>query len=96
MEEDEITYSPYCELCEACGEDGCCSHIICFSNLIKNPKCKYGEIYVKEAILNKNIVKVLFELLDTLENDDKYTKKQFLTDLNYKIDLLYDERFDIK
>ena len=31
---DSDEYSPYCELCGGCGEDGCCSHLSCFRTLI--------------------------------------------------------------
>jgi hypothetical protein len=90
MEEE---YSPYCELCEACGEDGCCSHINCFSALIKNPKCKYGEIYIKEAILNNQTVKMIFELIENLKNNNNYTKEMFVNDFDLEYDKLLDIRY---
>ena len=92
----EVQYSPYCELCGGCGEDGCCSYIGCFSALIDNPKCDYGRTYVKDAILNKKLLSLTFELFDKLENDEAYTKEMFIFEFNEKSDVLYNERFDIK
>ena len=93
MSKKKSNYNPYCELCGNCGEEGCCSHIGCFSTLVKNPKCDYGFTYVKEAILNHNTNKMVFELVDKLEKDENYTKEQFIKDFNSKYDELLDERF---
>ena len=60
-------YNPYCELCSNCGEEGCCSHIGCFSALIENPKCKYGDYYVRQAIYYKEVAKLSFDLFDKLK-----------------------------
>lgn len=93
MSKKKSNYSPYCKLCSACGEDGCCSHIGCFSALVENPKCAYGKSYVKDAILNHNTNKMLFELIDKLEKDVNYSKEQFISDFNSKYDELLEERF---
>lgn len=45
INEDE-TYSPYCKLCEGCGEDGCCDSLSCARKLMVESAapidCKYG------------------------------------------------------
>jgi hypothetical protein len=62
--------SPYCEKCEACGEDGCCSYTTCFSALIEDSKCSYGRTYLKAAILDKKLVKLSFEIFSKLEKKE--------------------------
>jgi len=94
MRKKKIDYNPYCELCGNCGEEGCCSHIGCFSTLVKNPKCEYGFLYVKQAILNDNTNKMVFELIRKLEKDESYTKEQFISDFNSKYDEFMDQYFD--
>jgi hypothetical protein len=91
---NELNYNPYCELCTACGEDGCCSHISCFSTLVQNPKCKYGRTYVADAILNNGIVNMVYELTERLKKEETYTKDDFLFDFEIEMDKLYDKRFD--
>jgi len=29
LNKKEIPYNPYCSVCSACGEDGCCSPLMC-------------------------------------------------------------------
>ena len=87
-------YSPYCKLCGSCGEDGCCSYIGCFSALVENPKCDYGKTYVKDAILNHGMNKMVFQLMDKMESDAAYTKEQFITDFNTGYDKLLDDFFN--
>jgi hypothetical protein len=86
-------FNPYCELCESCGEEGCCSHINCFSTLIKNPKCKYGQTYVKEAILNNKTNIIFFELFEKLEKDNTYTKEQFIIDFKLNYNKILEEHY---
>lgn len=81
-------YNPYCKLCGSCGEDGCCSHIGCFSTLVQNPKCEYGEIYVRDAIFNNEVNNMTFELFSKLEKDTEYTKDMFISEFNIKFDEL--------
>lgn len=40
--EDYENYSPYCELCTGCGEDGCCSALNC----TLEEGCKYPQTYL--------------------------------------------------
>lgn len=87
-------YNPYCELCDSCGEDGCCSHIGCFSTLVKNPKCKYGESYVKDAILHRELSNMCIGLIEKFKANDSYTREQFLNDYEMQSDKIYDKRFE--
>jgi hypothetical protein len=65
MSEKE-NYSPYCPICEACGEDGCCSANMCK----QDPNGHYCSIYTKDMKLSYNILKDLDEFLD--DNKEKY------------------------
>lgn len=40
--------SPYCKDCRACGEEGCCSPLMCFSKLVEKNTCMYGKDYLKD------------------------------------------------
>jgi hypothetical protein len=40
--ENTENYNPYCEICNGCGEDGCCSPINC----TMEDGCKYGGSYL--------------------------------------------------
>lgn len=42
--EDTEDYSPYCKLCSACGESGCCSPMMCSFE----EGCEYKNGYLKE------------------------------------------------
>lgn len=56
-------YSPYCPICSACGEDGCCSALCCQ----QHPDGDYCETYLKELrfgyALNKQFYKELYNKL---------------------------------
>lgn len=67
MEEFE---SPYCNKCTGCGEAGCCSYLTCFSALIENSECSYGRTYLKNAIMDKKVVKLSFDIFDKLEKKE--------------------------
>lgn len=44
MIEEEEDYSPYCKICSACGENGCCSALMCrFED-----GCEYKKTYLGE------------------------------------------------
>lgn len=43
--------SPYCKNCRACGEEGCCSPLMCFSKLVEKDTCMYGKGYLKDVQL---------------------------------------------
>ena len=44
MIDDPVNYSPYCPICDACGEDGCCSALSCQ----QHPDGDYCEGYLEE------------------------------------------------
>lgn len=67
---EEENYSPYCELCGGCGEDGCCSHLSCFRTLIENPKCEYGKTYLSDAQFADELYKLGFEIKEKLKNKE--------------------------
>lgn len=41
---EEDNYSPYCKVCGACGEDGCCSAMMCK----QSPDGDYCQTYLNE------------------------------------------------
>lgn len=66
-DEDEDSYSPYCPLCDACGEEGCCSHIQCIRTLVEsNPECEYGYAYLEEVEMNDKIVEMTYKLMEAV------------------------------
>lgn len=83
-------YNPYCKLCGGCGEDGCCSHVMCFNQLIKNPKCKYGETYVLDARYAKKIAEMTSDLLAELKSHKK-TEDQVITEYEKRTNEIYNE-----
>lgn len=60
--------SPYCRTCDSCGEDGCCSYVNCFRELIKNDKCDYGESYLKDATFSYYVANLGNDVINKLEN----------------------------
>lgn len=77
MESNE-DYSPYCPICSGCGEDGCCSALMCE----QDPKGYYCQTYLKELQFGYRMYNDLMELLD---KDEKYEKQ---------IDELWDKNYD--
>jgi len=62
MEEDDIDIgeSPYCPVCESCGEEGCCS----VENSLWKHGCKYGEWYARDVYQNEMIIDEFHKLFD--------------------------------
>jgi hypothetical protein len=62
MEEDDIDIgeSPYCPVCESCGEEGCCS----VENSLWKHDCKYGKVYARDVYLNEMIIDEFHKLFD--------------------------------
>ena len=69
-EGDLENQSPYCQLCESCGNEGCCNFLKCFSKLIKNDKCDNGEVYLKDARFHFQISELADEVFDKLKNGE--------------------------
>ncbi len=53
------TENHYCEICDSCGETGCCPPINCAA-----VKCKYGEINLKDY---RNLLEQWSVMLEALE-----------------------------
>lgn len=74
---------PYCGVCEACGEDGCCSALVCK----QHKDGEYCESYLLDLKFGYRMYHDIYELL----KDDKESKKKFKKihrknhDLTYKI-----------
>ena len=68
----------YCKICDSCGEDGCCSAIICQQHQLG----KYCETYLKDL----QLAYLMYNDLELLLKDDvKYQSKiQKLYDKNYE------------
>jgi len=78
----ENFYSPYCEICTGCGEDGCCPA----SNCQQHPDGKYCEIYLKEL---KFGYLMYHKLMGMVEEDPKYKEE-----ISEVFDELWDRIFD--
>lgn len=74
----EENYSPYCPVCSGCGEEGCCSPLMCK----QSPEGKYCESYLKDLKFGYK----MYEHLMGLVGDDEKYKEQ--------IDELWDKTYD--
>jgi len=75
-------YSPYCPICDACGEDGCCPATACK----QNQNGKYCATYLKEL---KFGYLMYHKILNLIDGDSKYEEK-----VNEIFDDLWDKIFD--
>ncbi len=75
---EENSYSPYCPECSACGEEGCCSALLC--KMSENGD--YCQGYLKDL---KYGYSVHNELLEMLGDDPIYKEK---------VDEILDRNFD--
>jgi len=85
MEEEndiDIGESPYCPVCESCGEEGCCS----VEKSLLGHDCKYGEWYARDVYQNEMIIDEFHKLFD--ENG-----KYLGCDSN-PIEVVYNNAFD--
>jgi len=90
-EEKKEEYNPYCELCDCCGEDGCCSHLGCFRTLVENNKmCKYGKTYLNDAKYKVISLDNVCKFIDTLELTDQQ-KELFEKCFDDAYDLVYNK-----
>lgn len=74
----EEDYSPYCKVCEGCGEEGCCSPIHCE----QSQDGEYCKGYLRDLKFGYLMYKDLYDLL----KDDEESKKKIdaIYDINYK------------
>ena len=70
--------SPYCPICQACGEDGCCPATACQ----QHPDGHYCKTYLKELQFGYRMYHQLMKLID---GDEKYKEQ---------IDKIWDETYD--
>ena len=70
----EKDYSPYCPVCSGCGEEGCCSPLMCK----QSPDGSYCESYLRELRmgyhLNQWFEQTIYGEL-TQEQKDRFDKK---------------------
>jgi hypothetical protein len=83
----------YCKKCNSCGESGCCSALNCFSKLIVDSGCKWGEYYLNEYRLDKDINEMLFDSIDRLKSGE-LDKMSFLEEVDKKWSNLITENFN--
>jgi hypothetical protein len=68
MTSEKNKYSLYCSVCSGCGEEGCCSPLMCK----QSPDGHYCEFYLK----NLKFGYVMYEnLMKILEGDEKYKEQ---------------------
>jgi len=69
-EDDDSSY--YCELCTACGIDGCCSAINCIATVMefRPKKCLYGKGYLVDIQYTEFMNKIHCEIFDRLEKKE--------------------------
>lgn len=78
---DTDDYSPYCPICEGCGEDGCCSAFSCK----QHPDGSYCKTYLKDLKFGYLLSKELFKLIEESKN----------TELIKSMGEIYDKIYDI-
>lgn len=80
---EEDNYSPYCPVCSACGEEGCCSALMCRHD----PNGRYCAGYTDDLrfgyAMYDDIMKIIHE------------EKEKYKELIEKIDGKFDENYDI-
>jgi hypothetical protein len=62
--ESKDDYSPYCPECSGCGEEGCCSPLMCK----QNPKGDYCKAYLQDLQFGYRMYKELMKLVAEDEN----------------------------
>ena len=75
--EDKEDYeSPYCDVCESCGEEGCCS----IEKSILGHGCKYAQWYAKDVYFNEMLINELLTFIqDNVDNADNIVSKIYNT-----------------
>ena len=90
QENNEEKYSPYCPICSACGEDGCCSPLACKNDPEGHYCDKYRDDLRFGYAMHEDIMKIIYEdeeiygeLIEKIDkqfdkNYEKYYKNRFL------------------
>ena len=71
--------SPYCSVCEACGEEGCCSALCCHHS----PNGDYCAGYLRDLRFGYRMYKAMWDLVP----DDPETQA--------KLDEIYDKIYEL-
>lgn len=79
----EETYSPYCPVCEGCGEEGCCSPMLCK----QDPGGSYCETYLRDLKFGYKMHNKIMEMLE----EDQEKNKEILESIQKIFDITYDE-----
>jgi len=79
----EEAYSPYCPVCEGCGEDGCCSAMVCQ----QSPDGSYCKTYLKDLKLGY----YMDELIEKKIYEDKEKYKELIEYIESEFDKAYDK-----
>lgn len=81
--EPEDTYTPYCPVCDGCGEEGCCSPLNCS----QSPDGSYCRTYLRDLkfgyLMHDEIMEKIYE------DEEKY--KDLISFYNKKFDINYDK-----
>jgi hypothetical protein len=78
MEYNENTYLPYCKECDACGEEGCCSALVCK----QSEKGDYCKGYLRDLRFGYQMYR---DLMEIVSEDPKYKEQ---------IDKIWDENYE--
>jgi hypothetical protein len=82
INDEYVNYFPYCKICSACGEEGCCSPLNCS----QHKDGEYCEWYLKDLKFayqsNKEILKYI---------EENYPEE---SDINLKINEILDKNID--
>lgn len=78
---DEEFSSPYCKICGGCGEDGCCSAMICK----QHPDGDYCKTYLKDLKFGY----LMFDEIDKILPEDSEFKKKYEELFDKVYDLVY-------
>ncbi len=78
-----MNVSPYCKICSACGEEGCCSPLSCE----QHPDGEYCQSYLTDLKFAYDFYQKISGYLcsSTKENDDKF---------NEVFNLLYEKHYN--
>ncbi len=87
MSEDIVKYSPYCPICEGCGEEGCCSPLLCK----QDPNGSYCQSYLNDL---KFGYKMYNKIMELLEKDDE-KNQEIIESIKNIFDITYDEIYKI-
>jgi len=77
----ENEYSPYCKICDSCGEDGCCSAVHCQ----QHPEGSYCKSYL-------NDLKFGYRMFNSLSN---YLDSKGIKFEDEEYDKIYNENWDL-